>query len=340
METYRLYVWGMHCNACVVLTEEELKEVEGVTGVKADLQSLTVVVTGDFGEKGKEEVRELLSKTLEPHGYSLHWEPQATSSSRSKVWLYALLSSLGFIGIFIYLQKAGLVNFIGSGELGWGNIFIVGLIASVSSCMAVVGGLVLSVSASLSKAGEKVRTQIYFHIARLLAFFFLGGIVGAAGSAFALSANATFVLSLLIGLVLLVLGINLLDVLPHARKLQLTLPKSLGRKIHSLKNLESWFAPLLLGIATFFLPCGFTQSMQLYALGTGSFRDGALTMLVFALGTLPVLAVLSFTSFQIRDKKKMDVFYKAAGIIVIFFAIFNLLNSLAAKGYIGPVFNF
>ena len=99
-------------------------------------------------------------------------------------------------------------------------------------------------------------------------------------------------------------------------------------------------AALLVGVATFFLPCGFTQSMQLYTLTTGSFLTGGLTMFAFALGTLPVLALISFSSFSIQKSSKAGVFFKTAGLIVIMFALFNLINSLVVIGVIPPVFNF
>ncbi|MDR2416217.1 MAG: sulfite exporter TauE/SafE family protein [Candidatus Peribacteria bacterium] len=38
---------------------------------------------------------------------------------------------------------------------------------------------------------------------------------------------------------------------------------------------------------TFFVPCGFTFAMQLYAMQTGSFLSGGVVMLLFAVGTLP-----------------------------------------------------
>jgi sulfite exporter TauE/SafE len=96
--------------------------------------------------------------------------------------------------------------------------------------------------------------------------------------------------------------------------------------------------PVLLGVATFFLPCGFTQSMQAFALTTGSFTTGAMTMLVFALGTLPMLALLSFSSFSINTKPWRGIFFKSAGLIVISLAIINLLGALAVAGIIEPVF--
>lgn len=63
-------------------------------------------------------------------------------------------------------------------------------------------------------------------------------------------------------------------------------------------------------------------------------------MFTFALGTLPVLALLSFSSLGIHKKAQSGVFFKTAGLVVIFFAVFNIINALAAAGVIQPVFNF
>ena len=95
--------------------------------------------------------------------------------------------------------------------------------------------------------------------------------------------------------------------------------------------------PILLGMSTFFLPCGFTQSMQVYALTTGDVLSGAMTMLVFSLGTLPVLALISFASVKLSKNLQSGLFFKTAGFIIIFFAIFNLLAALVAVGLINPL---
>jgi sulfite exporter TauE/SafE len=139
---------------------------------------------------------------------------------------------------------------------------------------------------------------------------------------------------------MLVLGLNLLEVFPWAKKLQPSMPKFIAGRAHNLSKLNHRITPLLVGVATFFLPCGFTQSMQLYTLTTGSFLKGGLTMLAFALGTLPVLALVSFSSFSIKNSSKSGVFFKTAGLVVIMFALFNLINSLVVIGIIPPVFNF
>ena len=222
----------------------------------------------------------------------------------------------------------------------FGTAFIIGIVASLSTCMAVVGGLVLSMSATFAREGDRVTPQILFHVGRLVSFFIFGGVIGAIGSAFALNVSTTFFLSFVIGIVMLILGLNLLDVFRFAKRFQPSMPKFLSKHALGVSKLNHTLTPLLVGIATFFLPCGFTQSMQLYTLSTGNFLSGALTMLVFALGTLPVLALVSFSSFSIHGSAKSGVFFKTAGLIVIMFALFNITNILVVIGLVPPIFNF
>jgi len=338
-KTYTFHVNGMHCNACVVLTENELEKVSGVSGVKVSLKNLNVVVTGDFGDKEPEQIALKLSEVLKPHGYTLSLEKQNHLVKWSDFRVAAPIA-VAFIAFFIILQKLGIVNLITASDVSYGTAFVIGLIASVSTCMAVVGGLVLSISANFAKESNNIKPQILFHLGRLVSFFILGGAIGVLGSAFQLGTVSTFILSLIVAIVLLILGINLLDVFPWAKKLQPTIPNFIGKYAHGLKNVNHTLTPLLVGVATFFLPCGFTQSMQIYTLTTGSFLTGSLIMFAFALGTLPVLLLLSFSSLGIHKKEQSGIFFKTAGLIVIFFGVFNLINALVAIGIISPIFNF
>lgn len=337
--TYTFHVNGMHCKACELMTESELKDLSYITQAKSSLANRTVEVTGDFSNKSAEVVAQELSQVLFKHGYSLIVEKVAVKKNWSEFKI-AIPIALVFMVGFLALQKAGLVNLVNTGTVSYSTAFIIGIIASLSTCMAVVGGLLLSMSATFAKEGDRVRPQLLFHSGRIVSFFVLGGAIGSIGAAFALSVSATFVLSLIIGIVMLVLGVNLLDVWPWIKKLQPAVPKALSRHALGVVGLNHTLTPLLVGLATFFLPCGFTQSMQIYTLSTGTFLKGGLTMLFFALGTLPVLALISFSSFSIYNSLKSGIFFKTAGLIVIMFAIFNLINSLVVIGLISPVFNF
>lgn len=339
MKTYTFHVHGMHCNSCVILTESKIAELPNVQKAKSSLKNHSIEVTGEFGNMSEAEIAEQLTAPVKEHGYTISVEKQVVEKSWSD-FKVAVPIAVGFAVLFILLQKLGIIHLVGGGNVTYGTAFAVGIIASLSTCMAVVGGLVLSMSATFAKEGDKVKPQIMFHAGRIASFFILGGVIGAIGSAFTLNTAGTFVLGLIIAIVMLILGINLLDVFPWAKRLQPSMPKFISKRAHGISSLNHTLTPLLVGIATFFLPCGFTQSMQLYTLTTGSFLKGGLTMLSFALGTLPILSLISFSSFSIKNSKKSGVFFKTAGLIVILFALFNLINSLVIVGLIPPVFNF
>lgn len=338
MKKHRFHVNGMHCNACTLLTESEISEISGVRSVKASLSASVVEIEGDFSEADAGALISEINSRLSPHGYAVSLRAQAKKADWSE-FKVAIPIAIAVGAFFVLLQRLGIVSLVSAGDVTYGTAFVIGIIASLSSCMAVVGGLVLSMSATFAKNGEKIRPQAMFHMGRIASFVIFGGVIGAIGSAFTLSPAATFIMSLLIGLVMLVLGINLLDVFAWTKKLQPSMPRSLSKRALGVTKLNSTLTPILVGAATFFLPCGFTQSMQLYALSTGGFGAGALTMLSFALGTLPVLALVSMSSLSIRNSKRSGVFFKSAGLIVILFALFNIANSLAAAGLIEPIFN-
>jgi sulfite exporter TauE/SafE len=205
--------------------------------------------------------------------------------------------------------------------------------------MALVGGLLLSVAASASKSEPKARFfgNAMFHASRLGSFFILGGVIGAIGRAFTLTPLLTVTLDAAVALVMLILGLNLLDLFPALKRLQPRMPAFLSRRLLKTERLRHGLTPALLGMTTFFLPCGFTQSMQLFSLTSGSFLNGALTMLAFAAGTFPVLVLISFASVNFAASRRAGIFFKTAGLIVIAFALMNIMNSLAALGLVRPL---
>ena len=328
----------MHCKACTLLIEQTFSELPNVASASVSLATHQVTVTGEFTGT-PEQIAEELTKLVHSHGYTISVEKNAHQAGWGD-FVYALPIAVAIVFGFVMLQKAGLANLITSSNVSYSTAFIIGLIASVSSCLAIVGGLVLSLSASSAKEGGTWRSQALFHIGRLGGFFILGGAVGLLGNSLHLSLVAGVILSSVVALVMLILGVNLLDVFHFTKKLQLTLPARFSKHIVNRKRNDHYLAPALVGIGTFFLPCGFTQSMQLYALSTGNVVQGALTMFTFALGTLPMLALLSFGSLNIAHKPWKGIFFKTAGIIVIALALFNLANALATAGIINPLFNF
>lgn len=323
---HTFYVEGMHCASCVFYLEETLKGNAGVSAVKADLTMCAVTVSGDFTDDPV-SLAEKLTGVIVGNGYRLALERAQEKKSHRDFMIAIPAAVIAIIG-FLLLQQLGLVNLVTSGNVSYGTAMLIGLIASVSTCLAVVGGLVLSLSANAAKNRTHWRSQAMFHAGRLGGFFILGGVIGSAGKLFQLGLVGSAVLGIAVALVMLVLGLNLLDTFPALKRLQPKLPSVFARHTVRASGSSHVLAPLLVGIGTFFLPCGFTQSMQVYTLTTGSFLTGGLTMLAFSLGTFPVLALLSFGALEISNKPWKGVFFKAAGIVVITLALFNVWNSL------------
>ncbi len=337
--TYKFYIKGMHCKSCALFIQQELSDLSYVTRAIVDVSKSTVEVTGDFEGVPQEELAKDFSAMFIDRGYSFFTEKKQEAKNWSD-FKVAIPVALAFVVIFLLLQKTGLVSAVDSSNINFSTAFVLGLVASISSCAAVVGGLVLSMSATFAKEGDKIKPQLFFHFGRMISFFVFGGVIGVIGSAFTLSSTASSVLSLIIGLVMLVLGINLLGVFDFTKKLQPSMPKFISNHVLGVSRWNHKITPFLVGVVTFFLPCGFTQSMQIYTLSTGTFLEGGLTMFVFALGTLPALALISFSSLGATTNSKSGVFFKSAGIIVIVFAIFNLLNSLVVMGLLPAIFHF
>lgn len=333
MKTYTFHVSGMHCSSCKIFIEDTLSEQIGISRVDVDLKREIVSVDTTLDES-QHALAELLTEKIKHNGYALSVEKKAKERKDSGVIWQALPIGLALLSLFFIIQKSGILNFGLGGTVTPATSFIIGLIASVSSCLAVVGGLVLSLSATVSQdAVSDVKPMMLFHGARVLGFALLGGVLGVAGSALGISITATGILGIIVSIVMILLGLNLVGAF---EKTMISLPSGIFGFFRRVEHKTA--APLLLGVGTFFLPCGFTQAMQVAALGSGSFTSGFLIMGAFALGTLPMLAVLSFGSASFAQSKHAPLFFKSAGVLVIGLGVFALLAGLAGLGIIDPLF--
>ena len=314
----------MHCSACEILIEDKLSKVSGLRNVKASLKTCKVCVSCD-----KEITPENLSKVVEKFGYTISNSSEKRSEINRKELSIGFTIAGAIFGGFLLLQNLGIVNLVNPKQVTLPFVFLIGIVASLSTCMAVVGGLVLSLSSNFAKQ-KNFLPLIAFHLSRILGFFFLGGLIGLLGSAFILNGTAYFIMNMVLFIVMVIMGLNLLDIFKSTKKVQVKIPKHLSKHILKLQNQKGVFPAALMGAATFVLPCGFTQSMQVYSLTTANFIQGALTMFVFSLGTLPMLSLISFASFKIKSK----IFFSTAGFLVLMFAIFNFVSGLNGLGMI------
>ena len=339
LHVLRLDVGGMHCINCTTLVEQRLAQLPHVQRVSVDYPSGRATVT----HTGSLEVSDL-QKAVAGDGYTLAVSddarplaPQRTNTPRDYLEIGAAFAILA--GLVLTLQHFALLprGISVSDTVSLGLAFGIGLVASVSSCIAVTGGLLVAVAAKYNAANthltglERLQPHLYFNAGRLVSYALLGGAVGALGSALMLSPAATGVITLLASAVMIVLGLQMLGFFASLGRLMPAIPKSLAQRIHGLAERDTKQTAFLLGGLTFFLPCGFTQALQLYVLAKGDFLTGALTMLAFALGTLPALLSLSAVSSFFKGALQRR-FLKFAGAAVILLGIMNIQSGLVLTG--------
>lgn len=339
LKKIKLKIHGMHCASCEVLIERKWKDIPGVEKVRVNHAN----GKAEMIYSREPNVREL-ANAIKADGYAVSlWhdrniEVELPHKNTKKDYFHIGAIFLIVVALYLILQQFNLVPKLGiSDNMSYGFVFLVGLVAAVSTCIAVTGGLLLSLAAKYNEKHpamsgvQKFKPHIYFNAGRIVSYAVLGGAIGLLGSVISLSPKTNGILTILVSVVMLILGFQLLKLFPWMRRFQIKMPKAIAHRIHDWNAAETKSGPFLLGGATFFLPCGFTQALQLYVLAKGDSVTGALTMFFFALGTLPALvslgAVSSFTrgSFQ-------QYFLKFAGVVVILLGSFNIQNGFALTG--------
>lgn len=180
-------------------------------------------------------------------------------------------------------------------------------------------------------AGSKwrqLKPSLLYNAGRVISYTVIGGIVGALGSVIGFSGSAKGIVAIAGGIFMVMIGLNMLDIFPWLRRIKIGIPKFLGNKIqNSAGNRGPFFVGLLNGL----MPCGPLQTMQFYALGTGSFFSGALAMFLFSLGTVPLMfgfgALSSFLSNKFTHRM-----LKVSAVLVIVLGLTMVNRGLSLSG--------
>jgi len=333
----RFSIRGMHCASCEIVIEDELKKLTGIISASVSHARGEAVLDCDEGARIAPAD---LTRACVPHGYTFHATETLKNASTNTagelpVWIRLGGVAVILLALFMILDRMGFFRFSPSVDnpSGFAGVFAVGLIAAVSSCAAIVGGLLVAVSVKYAQRhpnanrAHKLRPHLLFNTGRLVGFAAFGAALGWIGQGISLSPGVNGFLVLVLGIVLVGFGVNLMRILPKNLPVPKP-PKSLARLIHRFTESEHPAVPFFLGAATFFLPCGFTQAMQLYALSLGDPLQSAAVMSVFALGTLPaLLGIGAFTS--VAKGRTLTRFGQIAGAFILVLGIANFQNGAA-----------
>ena len=314
----KIKVNDMTCHSCETRIENEIRKLDGIVFVKASHVYGDVLVEFNSEKCNLEKIKAAIKKA----GYSL--DADTTEKILELVILILVMVLLYRMSNIFNISSAL------SGEVTYFILFIIGLFTSLH-CIGMCGGIMLSqtLKAEGNTTYSRIVPALQYNIGRVISYTFLGGIIGALGSVFSLSPYTKAFIMVFAGLFMVIMGLNLLG-FKVIRKYTSSL--HIGIKFKRTSN-----TPFIVGILNGLMPCGPLQAMQLYALSTGSFIKGALSMFIFSIGTVPLMLGLGIASTLINKNGSQKI-YKYSGIFVMVLGIIMLSRGFALAGInINPI---
>lgn len=305
-------VYEMTCTSCEKRVERTIKKLDGVHDVKASFSGQFAVIEFDDERCNIKKIKAAIQSV----GYG-------TENTKDYKFIGILIAAAAVVLLGInsgnYDMEAHLNN------ASYAVLFVVGVITSIH-CVGMCGGIMLSQSIGKESKNkfEAIKPALSYNAGRVIAYTILGGIIGAIGSVFALSLTAKAGLQLFAGVFMIMMGLNMAG-FKAFRKLQIKLPNAACRAMN--KPRASFFVGLLNGL----MPCGPLQTMQIFALGTGSAAAGALSMFMFSIGTVPLMLTFGALS-GLLSKGYTKKILKFSGVLIIMLGLIMSNRGLALAG--------
>jgi sulfite exporter TauE/SafE/copper chaperone CopZ len=335
-------VAGMTCRSCEVRIERQVGRLPGVERVSASSTHGRVEI-----ESSAPIPQAAIAAAIQKAGYEIGTTPWLERDP--SVWITAAAGVALIAGLALVAQATGIAELANrTGDLAQGGLLVamlLGLAAGVSTCMALVGGLVLALSASYqarrARAGlpeqsraAQMRPALVFMGGRIVGYAAFGALLGAIGASLTMPPAMTAALMIAAAVVMTLIGARLTGLSPRVATWSPTLPPSLARSLGLADTDAGGYSDVRaagLGALTFFMPCGFTQAVQIYALSTGSPATAAMLMAAFAIGTAPGLLVLAGLPVVVPSRARPTLL-RLVGVVVLGFAVVNAGAGLRLAG--------
>jgi len=205
--------------------------------------------------------------------------------------------------LFVFLFFQQLFNITINSSSSLFAFYLFGLIAGISTCSPVTGSLFLSFL-------PQKKSALTFLISRTITFLIFGYFLGSIGGLSQIFLKNIGINNLIVSFITLILALNFL-------------------KIISFKNFQiKSVSPIIAGILTFFLPCGFTLTIQSIALVSASPLTSSLIMLSFCLGTISPLMLMLISPNKITQNQKFSAYFNQIfGILLLIFSLYSINSS-------------
>ncbi len=328
--TRQLFVKGMTCSGCELKIEKKIKALDGVIKVKANYVKGKVTVTYEENKVNLAQVKQIIIdldyKVVEGHlrekEVNMVSYPQLAVISIIMLGAFMLINHFGGFNFFNYFPEA-------KQGMSYAAIFIIGLLTSVH-CVGMCGGICLSqcIGVKGESKTQRIRPAFLYNLGRVISYTAIGGIVGALGSIISFNGVMRGAVALLAGVFMIIMGLNMIGIFPWLRAWSVRMPRFFNG------NTGESNSPLYIGFINGFMPCGPLQAMQLYALSTGSFLQGAISMFLFSLGTMFLMFGFGAAS-SLLSKKFTAKLMTISAVLVIFLGLGMFNTGVSMSGFLG-----
>lgn len=342
--TQTLRISNMTCTSCENRIERELQSMRGISVAKVRYSSSSAVITYAANTVDFEEI----IMTIHRLGYGVEGAVHGTTESDrvSEKTNFINFAGVGILLLSLYMlidrfDTSGPLRVFPQAEEGmsYGILFIIGLLTSFH-CVAMCGGINLSqcvrsqaTDHHLDGKLSALSPGILYNTGRVISYTVLGGLVGAAGSVISFSGSAKGIVQLAAGVFMVIMGLNMLNLFPWLHRLNPRMPRFFANRIYEQKGSNG---PLYVGLLNGLMPCGPLQAMQLYALSTGSSFKGAFSMLLFSLGTVPLMFGLGALS-SLLSKRFTGKMMSVSATLVVILGVIMFSNGMNLSGITVPL---
>jgi len=343
IKTKQLRIGGMTCVSCQNKIEKKLRSTAGIKQAKVSYNAGTADITYDTDIISLKDISAIIHKL----DYKVLTGNERLEPNTSRIIGILII----IISLYVLLQQFGILNLLVPSQLAqtnmsYGMLFIIGLITSVH-CVAMCGGINLSqciphTEESTEKKSRfgRFRPAFLYNLGRVISYTVIGGILGFVGLLFGGSGSdaglpvmAQGILKIIAGVFMVIMGINMLGIFPWLRTLNPRMPKIFARKVGAEKAKSK--SPLIVGLLNGLMPCGPLQSMQIVALASGNPLVGALSMLLFSLGTVPLMLGLG-SIVSALGKKFTQKVMSVGAVLVVVLGLAMLSQGGSLSGFLPP----
>lgn len=330
MTTKFIRIDGMTCESCQRRIQAKIQSLSGVSHVTVSLTKKMAEVEYDATLLAIDSIlKAVIELGYDTHAQMVFDVEPSSRSIKMRQLKMALLTMGVLLGLYYVVKAVFGLDFLNiipviDASLSLPILFVIGLFTSLH-CVGMCGAIHIAGSIlPFGTAKQRYVRPLLYNAGRVVSYTVIGGIAGLIGQVLTPSARAQGLILGLASVFLFLVGLSMLGLMPNPSRWF-----SRTQGCHPAKKSSSAFVT---GLLNGLMPCGPLQAMQIYAVGTASLWMGALSMFLFALGTVPLMLTFGLLMNRFKGRWVFQI-QRLGAALVLLLASVMFARSLGYFGF-------